>query len=87
MAVLNQWNVPLEWNSGMTFLNSLREWRGPNMLLMHMVLQFFQKGVHVQVRPLSTAQWQYSVDSLPPNQSHRQTEPIHMVVGGEVLSP
>ena len=27
-AVLNQWNVPLEWNSGMTFFNSLREWRG-----------------------------------------------------------
>ena len=42
---------------------------GPNVLLMHVVLQ---KGVHAQVRPLSTAQRHYSVESLPPSQSAQQ---------------
>ena len=37
--------------------------RGQTCSCMHMILQLFQKGVHVQVRPLSTAQWHSSVES------------------------
>ena len=46
---------------------------------------FFQKGVHVQVRPLSTAQWHSSVDSLPISPTGKQSLFVSMVVGEEVL--
>ena len=72
----------VEWNSGMTFFTINEEFervegvgRGQTcMLHMHAYdSSAFSKRGTCQVRPLSTAQWHSSVDSLPISPTGKQS--------------